>query len=284
MARARQAYLLPPMDASMKMRILTCDARTSSALNWSALQKEALQAIASGYKILWHLDFGLFNELKMPLGHSGQFASFCLAIDHFKETLWKEFHRFSIGAALYRGNADFLPQFPWDPALEESLVHWLKEHSQEKTLFSLRMFARNLSVEYLEQLSVHLEEAIVPFAILEELPEDRLMKALLTAPDCYGKVRLHFTNEAFDWQIEEEKALGVCMPSCKISSSEKLLPYQKIFEELSGKDYKLIPEDQLTSNWQGLDVLYLNPGAITAEGHRKVQGFIAAGGEISFAE
>jgi hypothetical protein len=261
----------------MREVIITCDARSSSTLEWGHKRAEAIAAIASGKKILWHLDFGLFHALKWPLDHMGQFLGFSLAIDHFKNGLWQEFHKFSLGVVLYKGNANPLPQFPWDEKLKTRFSVWLEERACESSdEFAEILFARDVVADYIEQLSLRLmADEIMPYVIFDALPEDLLLRALLTDPDRYEGIR----QMPSTWKTEEEKPLAVYMPAITVAQTSLLAPYKKILGELNPEDFKLIPEDQLISVWHGLNTLYFYPPAISRSGQRKVQGFLAAGGE-----
>lgn len=221
--------------------IISCDAKSTSILNWALEREKALTTIASGKKILWFLDFGLFSNLKWPLENEGQFSCFCLALDHFKEKLWSEFHKFSLGIALYRGNA----------CLSDSEINYLHALTREPA-----------------------------YLIFDQLPKDPLLKAKATDPELYGSLKPYFLCEGFQWKTEQKKAVGICMPHFSIHDTTLLEPYRKILDELEGKDFKLIPEDQLVMSWEGLDLLYVHPPAISPSGLRKIEGFIAAGGEV----
>ncbi len=252
--------------------IIVCDARPSSNLDWRPLRTQALMAVASGKKILWLLDFGLFSELQKPLSDPGQFLNFTHAIDHFKDKIWSEFHKFSLGVALYKGSTDY-------SYTDDSFPEWCQNRKvNPNDPFVKSLFARDVCAEYLVQLSQKLLDDITPYVIFDNLPEDKLLQALLTAPDCYEDVKHYFINDKFEWKTEEEKSIGICMPSFSMADPSKLAPYRQILED--HPDAKLIPEDQLIAAWHGLDTLYVHSDAISPSGKRKIQGFIAAGGTV----
>lgn len=283
---------------SMQQVIITCDARPASSLDWKHLRKSTLMAVAQGKKILWFLDFGLFADLKWGLDHPGQFSSFNLAIDHFKKEVWSEFHKFSSGIALYKGNPNFLPQFPWDEKQKANLSDWLKDRfptiellkSESKGSFIdyalpenvltfegnliLQLFARDVCAEYLVQLSRRAIGEIQAYVLFDPMPEDPLLSALFTDPDRYEGIEI----EPNIWKTDEERESGIYMPGCTMAKPSCLIPYRDILYKQ--RDCKLIPEDQLVSSWHGLNELFVYPNAISKEGHRKMQGFLAAGGVI----
>ena len=256
----------------MKAKILNLDARENSALDWTEARLEALEAIASGHQLLWHLDLGLFQELTRPLSHSVQFLNLALALDHFKDKIWKEFHRFSGGVALYNGSANFA--ITLDEEQGFNYQAWLKERSVENNPFVKQLFARDVAAEYLEQLVERLPDEIEPHIILE-LPEDPLLKALLTDPSRYGRIKV---QSPFNWRTEESLPKAICMPPLTAVNPTLLAPLNKILADSS--DYKLIPEAVLTQVWDGLDTLIYLPELISPQGERKIKGFQAAGGTI----
>lgn len=247
--------------------LIVCDARPSSTLDWKEARAAALAIVASGKKVLWHLDFGLFGQLQKPLNHPGQFANFSLAIDHFQDKLWKEFHKFSQGVVLYKGSPEFsLP-------LDNGFSLWREEHQLEEHEWMEKLYLRDLCGDYLEQLSRRLSEAITPYIIFDPLCEDPLLRALLTDPASYGRIK---TNG--HWKVAEEKEVAIYLPS--LMQPAHFFAYRKIFKQLEKEDFKIIPENQLITSWQGLDVLHYHSGAISPAGHRKIQGFLAAGGQV----
>lgn len=259
-----------------KIKILTLDARENSSLSWDYIRPEALGAIASGHQLLWNLDLGLFQHLTKPLTASAQFLTLGLALDHFKNTIWKEFHRFSLGVSLYEGAADFLPQLRWDDSQKNNFQAWLQERVVEDSLFTKQLFARDVSAEYLEQLAGRLPDEIQPYVIFDKLPEDALLTALFTDPERYGRITLYTT---FKWKTAEQLSLGICMPPLSAVNPNELDPLKKILIEIK-HDYKLISESALTNSWDGLDTLIYLPDLLSPQGARKIKGFVAAGGSV----
>lgn len=268
--------------------VLTVDTRSSSTLDFKEVRKQALSLIASGKKILWHLDFGLFSDLQKPLEDKGQFSAFVLAIDHFKDKLWSEFCKFSVGIALYKGPGSFSIEcngfeewlkdrfFSQEELEIESKGHFLnfKESGKRTTegAFIQALWARDVGAEYLMQLGSKFKGELPLCLIFETLPEDPLLKALLTDPDRYEYLKLH---SPFEWKTKEDHPKGVCMPAFSLVKPSRLGAYRKALKDFT----KLIPEDKLVVSWHNLDTLYYHPESISQSGKRKIQGFIAAGGE-----
>src|SRR5687767_6853896 len=124
----------------LNFNIISIDATTKSSLQWQDARKEALNVIAKGNKILWHLELGLFGNLSAPLSNTPQFMALRLALDHFRDTLWEEFKRYSIGATLYQGSPDFSVNYNWDDEQTQNFAEWLKESKSEKSVFLEKIF------------------------------------------------------------------------------------------------------------------------------------------------
>ena len=67
------------------------DGRMQSDLNWKRAKELASQAVEKGYTLMWNMQMGLFQELSQPLVHQAQFLSLTLALEYFRDSLWKEF-------------------------------------------------------------------------------------------------------------------------------------------------------------------------------------------------
>jgi len=281
-----------------KTHIIRLDAKATSTLNWNAERKNALSVIAEGKKILWHLDFGLFQELPKPIADKAQFLSLGLALEHFTNTLWKEFQRFSKGVLIYRTDCGhFLQNFVWNDEQIANLRNWLKERftldelglemqqpiSSFDTIsldrlalleekFLLHLFVRDVTVDYLEQLALKLPQEIDVYMDLALRPENSWLNLCLTHPDRYKLVKLLVSHP---WKIFESKKAALCMPNLNIVQTAQLAPFKNIQQT----DLKYIPEEMLTYAWEGLDCLFYSSQVITPQGMRKVQGFCAAGGQ-----
>lgn len=225
-----------------KTEIITLDGTVTSTLDWAKHRKNALQSIGAGKQILWHLEMGLFSQLNKPLTDSTQFQTLGLAIDHFRDTLWKEFHGFTLGLSLYKGPS---------PTLQE----------------------RDIWGDYLEQLAGRMPDEIKPYIIFDSLPNDIILKALLTHPERYER----FTIQAdYAWRTGETVEKAICFPPLTMTDLSLLEPFRPLLE----KGLKIIPEERLTYSWDGLNTLYYSKSCISPAGFRKLNGFKAAGGEI----
>lgn len=288
-----------------KVAVVHLNARASSSLDWNVERKEALALLAAGKQILWALDFGPFSELLKPLSNGGQFLNLGLAIDHFREQLWKEFRRFSLGVSLYTVSCDFLNGFLWDEEQERNLHLWLKEHfetaaelsAESESLFQafedvtrqklaatrqgkilLHLFARDVSADYLEQLAGRVPDEIRPYIIFDKCSEDLMLEMLLGNPERYGRLEIYRPKPFLNWRTEERVEKGICLPPVDLVKPSLLFPFERSLTGLRKEPTKLIPEEVLTLAWDGLNELFYSPKALSLQGKRKLQGFLAAGG------
>ncbi len=229
--------------------IVFLDGKPSSALQWTDARKEALKEIAKGQKIVWHLDLGLFDRLPKPLESSDQFMTLSLALDHFKETLWSEFYRYSNGLLLYRGTSDFKGEIE----------------------------TRDQYADFLQQLSVRVPEEIPLWIQFLEHGKNPLLTLLAHDPSLYGRFQIDSDAEHL-WGCDRIEKEALLMPSIEIKEEAKLLPFLKFCTQ-RGSPIKKIPECFLINCWEGLDRLYFSDETLTTTGRRQLQGFIAAGGD-----
>ncbi|MGE0670766.1 MAG: hypothetical protein AB7O89_07525, partial [Parachlamydiales bacterium] len=75
---------------------------------------------------------------------------------------------------------------------------------------------------------------------------------------------------------------ALCLPQDDFCTLEFFGELDELLENLlqSGDPFRLVCEERLTEEWDGLDQLILFPGQTSPQGKRMVQGFIAAGGSI----
>jgi hypothetical protein len=273
------------------------DGTLHSKLDWS---KQRILA-KSADQILWNIELGLFANLPQPLSSVSQYHSLKLSLDHFCNILWKEFSDKTLGICLYKGSVDFSKDFPWDSEQENHLQEWLKRGFGDVSIFYdeigieikcfqevnhkmlrdshlLQLFCRDVAGEYIDLLSGYLPDGLEAFISFDtHTIQDPLELALLTTKERFPHVKL-----ITDGQQEQCETVGVCLPSMDLIRPSTYRNLSGIFRKLKEENitYRVIPEAILTSEWHGLDVLYVSPETLTPLGHRKLQGFIAAGGRV----
>lgn len=107
---------------------VSIDGGVKSDLVWKDAIEAANEYIDQGFKIFWELDLGIFSGLRHPLTQTSQYLSLKLSVEHFRDTVWKEFDKDTVGVSLYRGTLDFSKDYLWDEEQEQNLRGWLEDH------------------------------------------------------------------------------------------------------------------------------------------------------------
>lgn len=292
------------------------DGRVHSDLNWKTARIIAQQAIENGYNLMWNMQMGLFNDLTQPLTNQTQFLSLTLALEHFRDSLWKEFKTQTIGLTLFRGPAEFSKGFRWDDNQKQNLQQWFQEidfphlatlnysqlmQGEEKQLINL--YCRNVTIEYLLLLTAPIPDSLPVYLFLDcfSLPRSFADEMQILNPERFDHLQLalkghqlpfnvmgwenptlqgYSGNSLQDLPPMQTTTVGICLPLMHFYQRQ---PYQDLeigIRALQKKSisFKLIPECHLTSQWDGLDYLLYSPNGLSSQGKRKLQGFCAAGG------
>lgn len=299
--------------------MISLDGKINGDLDWRHAQEQARKALDLGYNLMWDLQLGLFNELKQPLTSQVQFLSLTLALEHFRDTLWKEFKSRTVGLILYQGSADFSHKFSWDDHQKSNLSQWFQElqmsHFVDKDVSELlsdhegsqltRLFCRDVIIEFLGLLATRLPDSLSPYLFLDarSLPRDPYIELQIINPERFDRFHLalkgvQLPHHAIGWEIPTpygyygrdsrqlppllSPTIGLCVPPM---DDYQLMHYFELGQGIStlqrhSLSYKMIPESHLTSQWDGLDYLIYNPSSLTPQGKRKLQGFCAAGGTL----
>lgn len=295
------------------------DGRTKSDLDWKNAHVQARSAIEKGFSIMWNIEMGLFQELTQPLTRQSQFLSLTLALEHFRDTLWKEFKEHTAGLTLYRGSADFQAKFFWDDHQYQNLSNWLREIDYPE-LASLEMqellkledgerlfglFCRNVAMEYLSLLASRVPDSLPAYLFLDvsSISHSYALTMQMLNPERFDRFHLALKGcclpfPCMGWgapsfmgysgrdiasipSIPQPK-MGICIPSLDCYRSEPYCELEQgiLFLKEKSIDFKLIGESSLTSSWDELDYLLCSPSGLTPQGKRKLQGFCAAGGTV----
>lgn len=269
------------------MENVTCinlDAALKSSLDWSNELITAKNLIESGSKILWKLDFGLFDRLQYPLASQQQFQGLRLAIEHFQAEIWGRFAENSSGTIVYEGPLDSIEVLNLN-----NIQAWASERfedcnvdeicSNDKFLQSL--YCRDVALDYLKQLASQMPFGVDCFIQPQISAEMTLVEqAIFLNKECYSP--LDFWQQGNNLSTN----IGICLPpiTCYIPESHRQLD-TAIQQLLSnGSLYRFIAEEALITNIEGLDELYVASRALSAQGKRKLQGFIAAGGQVHYLD
>ena len=293
---------------------IVLDGKMQAHLDWSSAKRAALVYREKGLKIFWEMDLGLFDRLTLPLSNQTQFLSLCLSLEHFRDAIWKEFQEESIGISLYRGSADYRSTFPWDTEQVSNFQGWLQDSfksvaelkdeanihvahfsdihplmlSSSKGQHLLSLFCRDVNGEYLDLLANRFPGNSSYLILDDSTITSPMLKAQLLTKERYPRLNLglikqggHQRQLAFQ-EHEEAVKLGICLPAMSFHRFSDYENLEEVLQWLQGASlrYRIIPESQLTTEWDGLDDLFVVSRSLGVQGRRKLQGFCAAGGIV----
>lgn len=289
---------------------IAIDGRVKADLAWSQVQDVARKYVDAGLKIFWDIDLGLFKGLEKSLDNTGQFLALGLSLEHFKDTLWREFHSETVGLSLYRGTGEFSAVVPWDEKQESNMKAWLKDLEIESVLpgsanweFLKKLFCRDVAAEYLEMLAARLPDMLPCFVLMDIADiSDPYMCAQVLNKERYPRLSLGVMgNLSFGGELAwgggfgrrgvlervqsshgiQEAKIGICLSQLIVDEAERKA-VNKVFHYFLGNNYpfRVVPEELLTSEWDGLDYLVVVSQGISLQGRRKLLGFCAAGGTV----
>lgn len=301
---------LETIPEGMTTICIRLDGSMQSDMSWKTQCEQAAYYVDRGYSIFWMLDLGLFKDLRCPLSNTMQFQSLCLAVEHFRDTVWEKFRTMTVGLTFYRGSLDFSLDFPWDEPQDFTFRTWLqdigrKEHSRYQLESSkegqklIRSFCGRAAAHYIELLGTRVPDTLPLFALIDtSMIEDPLEKGKLISKEKFERVQLiikgmpnpvprftweggEYTNSTFGRTTPlppclQNPSIGICLPpddvdEVQLSDAMTLLADHQIL-------FKTIPEEGLMTEWDGLDYLLYIPAYLSVAGQRKLRGFCAAGG------
>lgn len=285
------------------------DGQTRSDLNWERELKEADKSIQEGCKIFWKLELGLFNQLPASLLNTSQLMTLALAIDHFLDQVWSKYEEATLGISLYEGSLDFSSVIPWDEALVKSFREWAKrayetieafnqdslcsftsfEEVDEQTMAGselLNLYSADICLDILDTLAGRIPESLACYALVDAtFIGTPLLQARMLSSERAPHIRWIVKGGKLPLQHSLEKPpLGICLPEISFIRKEHYSGLNECMELLMQRNipFRVISEALLTTEWDGLDALIVTSSGVSAGGHRKLQGFCAAGGRIIY--
>lgn len=223
------------------------------------------------------------------------------SIDLTSKWLWKESecqqlrewfsHRFE--SAKFLGCPTFNEITP-DKLRESSYgLHYLRQHCLELFIDYLTLLMVALPVEVLpfiafdltkvpsqaEQLQLLSLESLNPFHLILKGAIDAFPSITWGDNSCFsGYLGTQFSSFAF----QNKRKAGILLPS---SANYFQKPYENIVKflhqvEKGRSSFKTIPEEALTMQWDGVELLFVEPSGLSMAGKRMLHGFCAAGGRV----
>lgn len=240
-----------PLPDGFNAGSVRLDASEGSSLRWNVEEVNALPLV------LWELDFSLTQEI---LEDEARYLSLVLAVDHFKNTIWPRFKSKTLGVVIYRG-----------------------------------MF-KEFFLDSLKLLASHLPDSVIPFVLFDV----GHLSDLQTYFRLVNQVNLGYLIPVLKGKWAENfpyafPLLGWDHPYSPLGSFSKnpltQLPEIPLTNAVllpeGGKDFPLpkstwrvIPQQILTQEWEGIDRIFVNSSSIDDPTKRKLLGFCASGGEV----
>ncbi|MGE3535551.1 MAG: hypothetical protein AB7H48_12045 [Parachlamydiales bacterium] len=278
--------------------VVFLQARPQDDLNWSSSLEMAREIVCSGKWVLWEIDFG-FGSGSIDLNDQTAFYSYTVAIEEFVKKVWKEFSAATFGLVIYRGDADFSKR------ILNVADRFAEEGVGDGSSCRLDLYAAEMFAQYLHRLVSFLPDGLAPLALIDARGSNCLAQAaLMFSRRRFEHVHLAVwgsplpvpglcwqTGGSFSGWIGPNSPIAapasvpnraLCLPQDDFCTLEFFGELDELLENLlqSGDPFRLVCEERLTEEWDGLDQLILFPGQTSPQGKRMVQGFIAAGGSI----
>jgi hypothetical protein len=184
----------------------------------------------------------------------------------------------------------------------ETIDHEFMQQKEE-TKHLLNLFCRDLTVDYLNLLTGPISETIPLFLLIECEKEPPVFLAELLAKNRFQNYVLatkggalpiqglafqderdsfgFISSEEFLFRKKRAAKIGFCLPE-HFDDFKVRETVNEVFLTLNGSqiDYRVIPEADLISDWQGLDSLIVFSKTVTKEGLRALKGFQASLGQV----
>lgn len=285
-------------------------------LNFEEPLIKAKKAQSNGFKIIFDLDLGLFDRLKMHLESDRLFSALTLSLESFQKALLAPFASITLGVIVYKGTADFYQLLKNDYSLIESFALWVSAAyqitSDSKTLetsdFGRLILTQGyfeMGIRFIEQIREPLNQQLPVFVLLDfQDITDSKTKAFLLNRERLGKVLFAVKNadqyySGIQWDgrfqspfaffgtkgpqivAPSQKKYGILLPAIE---KKNLMDYKEIGETIDffikeGLAFRMIPESYFVSEWDEVDLLFV-PKELSQEGLRMVKGYLASQGEL----
>lgn len=255
-------------------------ARLKNDLNWDGARLSAQAAVHRGKKILWEIDFGFLTD-QISLSDTSAYLSYTLAVTQFIKTLWQDFKEHTFGVSFYNGTADFSDRFSWEEKHEALFLESANDRGMKAELctFGYKLFCADVFAQYLHRLISYLPDELQSFCQFTTHDMSEGEWAMLLSGERFAHFQL-IINGALPGHFPT----AVCLPSDEYCNEDLIASLNRLFSNLrkDNTPYRVIPEFLLTEKWDGVDLLIVIQHAISPQGKRKLQGFCASGGQVSY--
>jgi hypothetical protein len=296
--------------------LLRLPALLKDDLDWSKEKEMAKELSLAGKYLFWELDLGL-SSFQFSPEDTASFYAFSLVIEEFCKQLWPIFENRTFGVSIYRGFFDPMRSFPiarWEAGFcQWALERGLKQQTipqSDRALYYYELYCAQALSEYLHRLVSFLPDAAMPFALIDI----SAIASAAWASQFFSKARFEHLNlvirgakapfsgicweeghEAQGWLGSSSNSHNLIGPGITAPAIGVLLPEDDKIDALliqrldsllfdlmkKGVAFRVVSEEKLTEQWDGLDKLIVFSSALSTQGKRKLLGFLAAGGEVA---
>jgi hypothetical protein len=268
------------------------DASPTSSLKWDEALQSSDEIIQKGHRVVFDFDV----RPSKPFSHSGQFQAYGFALTHFRETVWPKYKEHCAGLILHRSSLAFDKDFLWSRQEKEEMT----QMTPDELLFC----CRDRLVEYFSLLASHLPDDCPAILLFDcQGVQDPALFALLTVQDRFPRFRLGvqhapFPIHAASWgdsssgkdyigrtyaPTERPPAtVGLLLPPFEEVEKVNKARLKNIIDNLLKEQisFKIISQDFLTMEWEGLDAIILSHSDLSTPLQRALDGFRAANGVV----
>lgn len=180
------------ISADFNAVLISIPADVKADLQWKRYQQMAAHARDNNFLILFELNFDFLNN-PLTVADSSQYLSYQIVLDHFKDSLWKEFATHTLGVCLYKGMADFAKLIDWKAHDYSHFQEWVLDRlgashhfdfgnsellsfnenvlrnwaQKPETKLPLQLYCRDLFIDYLDFLSSALPAELPLFLMID---------------------------------------------------------------------------------------------------------------------
>jgi hypothetical protein len=298
------------------------DLSSEISLDFSLPEQAARKITSQGGFVIWDLYIDLPSKLSQ-MRFEGLFNLHFHSLQVFSEKLYELFKESTVACSLYQGSIEVERIFPWTEGDMIEFQEWLEDYYQtpqslfetkENALGDIKTFAdldchnlditpfsrhlrnvytMNLFMSYMHRLAAALKEELIVCVSLDTLSNRHLgFLTQLLSKERFSHIHLLLdqargsVDGVLNHPYAQDVKIGVCFPNdpqCKLSF---LNVFKNLLTTLQERkiDYKIIPEFLMTSSWDGLDYMIFCKHALSPQGKRMLQGFVAAGGACVFMD
>lgn len=299
---------------------IVLDLSECSLLNWKDALLKAERSIQKGLLILWDLQFALFEgslqdearflTLLLNVKHFNEtvlfkFQEHSLGVSVFRGKMeWPDNLSFGLSSLILRDFDGLTCAFLLDNSISNMAKNLklssLESPDCEEDLLKTPV---NTFIDYLKSLSASLPEEVFCFLFLDTtLITDRTVYFQVINSEIFGHFSLILKGplaERYPYALSylawghEGSCLGFCstclentLPSQVVGDALCLSErvdnrlWESALDAFGSKPFRVIAENLLTQEWEGIDRLMIISQTLSEKGWRKIRGFEAAGGQI----